>query len=56
LGHQARRFDEDVEEFGAVTPAEVARNVDAFARPVPAALWGDLVAAGLLSPDAPMPR
>ncbi len=41
--------------LGAVTPAEVARNVDAFARPVPAALWGDLVAAGLLSPDAPLP-
>jgi D-threo-aldose 1-dehydrogenase len=42
--------------LGAVTPAEVARNVDAFARPVPAALWGDLVAAGLLAPDAPVPR
>jgi D-threo-aldose 1-dehydrogenase len=42
--------------LGAVTPAEVARNVDAFARPVPAALWDDLVAAGLLSPDAPVPR
>ena len=42
--------------LGAVTPAEVARNVDAFAHPLPAALWRDLVAEGLLSSDAPLPR
>jgi len=42
--------------LGAVTPGEVARNLDAFARPVPAALWRDLVAEGLLSGDAPLPR
>lgn len=42
--------------LGAVTPEEVARNLDAFARPVPAALWRDLVAQRLLAPDAPLPR
>ena len=42
--------------LGAVTPGEVARNLEAFARPVPAALWRDLVAEGLLSADAPLPR
>jgi D-threo-aldose 1-dehydrogenase len=41
--------------LGAVTPGEVARNLDAFARPVPAALWRDLVDERLLSPDAPLP-
>ncbi|MCK7495365.1 MAG: aldo/keto reductase [Comamonadaceae bacterium] len=39
--------------LGAVTPAEVARNVDAFARPVPAALWDDLVAAAAAAPTRP---
>jgi D-threo-aldose 1-dehydrogenase len=42
--------------LGAVTPAEVSRNLDAFARPVPAALWRDLVTERLLSADAPLPR
>jgi D-threo-aldose 1-dehydrogenase len=42
--------------LGAVTPDEVARNLDAFARPAPEALWRDLVAEGLLSADAPLPR
>jgi D-threo-aldose 1-dehydrogenase len=42
--------------LGAVTPGEVARNLDAFARPVPAALWRDLVDERLLSADAPVPR
>lgn len=42
--------------LGAVTPGEVARNLDAFARPVPATLWRGLVAEGLLSADAPVPR
>lgn len=41
--------------LGAVTPEEVARNLDAFARPVPAALWRDLVAERLLHSDAPLP-
>lgn len=41
--------------LGAVTPAEVARNVDAFARPVPEALWRDLVVEGLLPGDAALP-
>jgi D-threo-aldose 1-dehydrogenase len=42
--------------LGAVTPGEVSRNLGAFTRPVPAALWRDLVAEGLLSADAPLPR
>ncbi len=42
--------------LGAVTAGEVARNLEAFARPVPAALWRDLVAERLLSADAPLPR
>jgi D-threo-aldose 1-dehydrogenase len=42
--------------LGAVTPGEVARNRDAFTRPVPATLWRDLVAERLLSADAPLPR
>jgi len=41
--------------LGAVTPSEVVQNLAAFARPVPAALWRDLVAEGLLSADAPVP-
>jgi D-threo-aldose 1-dehydrogenase len=42
--------------LGAVTPGEVSRNLDAFAHPVPAALWRDLVAERLLPADAPLPR
>jgi D-threo-aldose 1-dehydrogenase len=41
--------------LGAVSPDEVARNAALFARPVPAALWRDLVAEGLLRADAPLP-
>lgn len=41
--------------LGMVTPDEVARNVAAFAAAVPAALWSDLVAEGLLRADAPLP-
>ncbi|HEV8501468.1 MAG TPA: aldo/keto reductase [Casimicrobiaceae bacterium] len=41
--------------LGAVTPDEVLRNVRALAQPVPAALWPDLVAAGLVRGDAPLP-
>lgn len=41
--------------LGAVSRDEVASNVAAFVARVPAALWRDLVAAGLLRPDAPVP-
>jgi D-threo-aldose 1-dehydrogenase len=41
--------------LGAVTPAEVARNVAACDAPIPHALWRDLVAEGLLRADAPVP-
>jgi D-threo-aldose 1-dehydrogenase len=41
--------------LGAVSPDEVARNAALFARPVPVALWRDLVAEGLLRADAPLP-
>lgn len=40
---------------GARSVAEVTRNVALFGRTVPAALWADLVAEGLLRPDAPTP-
>ena len=38
---------------GMVSPEEVARNAAALAAPVPAALWSDLKAAGLLHPETP---
>ncbi len=41
--------------LGGVTPEEVARNVAALTTSVPAALWSDLVAQGLLRADAPLP-
>ncbi|EDP65642.1 hypothetical protein BAL199_02419 [alpha proteobacterium BAL199] len=41
--------------LGGVTPEEVARNVAAFDVRIPAALWSDLIAEGLLRPDAPAP-
>ena len=41
--------------LGMVSPGEVARNVAAVDTPVPPALWGDLVAEGLLRPDDPAP-
>lgn len=41
--------------LGAVSPDEVRRNVAAFARPAPAALWRDLKAERLLRDDAPVP-
>ena len=40
---------------GARTPAEVATNVETFGREIPADLWADLKAEGLLRPDAPTP-
>ncbi|MDH4182495.1 MAG: aldo/keto reductase [Betaproteobacteria bacterium] len=42
--------------LGAVTPDEVTRNLAAFDAPIPAALWRDLAAEGLLRKDAPVPR
>jgi len=42
--------------LGAVSPGEVRRNVDAFAAPVPKALWRDLRTAQLLRDDAPTPQ
>ena len=41
--------------LGGVAPEEVRRNVAAAARPIPAALWRDLKAEGLLRPDVPTP-
>ena len=41
--------------LGAVTPDEVARNVAAFDVQIPAGLWSDLIAQGLLRQDAPTP-
>jgi D-threo-aldose 1-dehydrogenase len=40
---------------GAARPEEVRRNAALAAAPPPAALWADLVAEGLLRPDAPTP-
>ena len=40
---------------GAMTPAEVAANVAVFAAGIPAALWSDLKAEGLIRPEAPTP-
>jgi D-threo-aldose 1-dehydrogenase len=41
--------------IGAVTPAEVTRNVEALTARVPASLWPDLKREGLLDPQAPTP-
>jgi D-threo-aldose 1-dehydrogenase len=41
--------------LGAVSPLEVRCNLAAYAMPVPKALWRDLVAAGLLRADVPVP-
>jgi D-threo-aldose 1-dehydrogenase len=38
---------------GAVAAEQVRQNVENFGRPIPAALWADLKAAGLLSERAP---
>jgi D-threo-aldose 1-dehydrogenase len=40
---------------GAVTPEEMARNVELMTLSVPPALWADLKAEGLLARDAPVP-
>lgn len=51
LGHPAVR----TVLVGARTAAEMSENAALFDLPIPPALWDDLVSAGLLSPDAPVP-
>ena len=41
--------------MGAVSPAEVADQIAEFSAPVPAALWAELKAQGLLGADVPVP-
>jgi D-threo-aldose 1-dehydrogenase len=41
--------------LGAVRPEEIAANVASVTAPVPAALWSDLKAAGLIAAHAPTP-
>jgi D-threo-aldose 1-dehydrogenase len=40
---------------GARSADQITRNAKLYAAPVPPALWPDLVSAGLLRPDAPIP-
>ncbi len=40
---------------GASSPAQQARNVEAFRHPIPAELWAELKDEGLLREDAPVP-
>jgi D-threo-aldose 1-dehydrogenase len=40
---------------GMRSPSEVERNIALASRPVPKELWAELVAEGLLRPDAPVP-
>jgi D-threo-aldose 1-dehydrogenase len=42
--------------LGARSAAQVERNAALFDEPVPAAAWSELVAAGLLRADAPVPE
>jgi D-threo-aldose 1-dehydrogenase len=41
--------------IGAISPDEVAANLAARQTPIPAALWAELVEAGLVLPEAPLP-
>lgn len=41
--------------MGAVSPAEIADQIAELSRPVPAALWAELKARGLLGEDVPVP-
>jgi D-threo-aldose 1-dehydrogenase len=41
--------------LGAVTPREITQNAAAVTEAVPAAIWSDLRAEGLLDPAAPVP-
>jgi len=40
---------------GASSPAQLVRNVETFAHPIPADLWAELKREGLLREDAPVP-
>ena len=40
---------------GAQAPEEVHRNAEILRARIPASLWTDLTAEGLLRPDAPVP-
>jgi D-threo-aldose 1-dehydrogenase len=40
---------------GTRSAGEITRNAELFGKPAPAELWPDLVDAGLLRPDAPVP-
>jgi D-threo-aldose 1-dehydrogenase len=40
---------------GAARAGEIALNMDTLAATIPAALWADLKAAGLMRADAPVP-
>lgn len=42
--------------MGAVAPAEVADQIAELSQPVPAALWAELKADGLLAADVPVPE
>jgi D-threo-aldose 1-dehydrogenase len=42
--------------MGAVAPAEVADQIAELAQPIPAALWAELKAEGLLAADVPVPE
>ncbi len=41
---------------GGQKPTEVFRNAEMIGRKIPAALWRELKAAGLMRADAPTPR
>jgi D-threo-aldose 1-dehydrogenase len=41
--------------LGAVTPVEVESQLASLAKPIPAELWADLKAQGLLASDCPVP-
>jgi D-threo-aldose 1-dehydrogenase len=41
---------------GASNPDEVRQNIRIFETPIPAALWADLKAQGLIHSDAPVPQ
>ncbi len=41
---------------GATRPSRIAEDTAALDETIPAAFWTDLRAAGLVSPDAPLPR
>ena len=52
LGHPAVRTVVP----GAVSAAQVAANVEFLQTPIPSSLWTDLQTAGLIHPDAPLPK